>query len=291
MARVIGGIGISHSPTMGVEFDRSGDRSGVFDAAWQPWFDGTRPVRELLEELAPDHLVVVYNDHLNYFTLDCYPTLALGVGDGFRQMDEGWGTRDLPPLPGDHRWGVHLSGHLVARDFDLTICQDLGIDHGIFSWMPYVVDPPWSVPITPIAVNMIREPLPRPQRMAALGVALRAGIESFPGDQRVIVIASGGMSHQISGARFGIANEDLDRWFLERLPRHLDELMAIDIAEYTRLGGTEAAELSLWFAMRSALCKEPDLRYSFYTFPKITGCGVQVLTEPTGQAHVSEAGQ
>jgi len=120
MARVIGGIGISHSPTMGVEFDRSGDRSGVFDAAWQPWFDGTRPVRELLEELAPDHLVVVYNDHLNYFTLDSYPTLALGVGDEFRQMDEGWGTRDLPPLPGDHRWGIHLSEHLVDHDFDLT---------------------------------------------------------------------------------------------------------------------------------------------------------------------------
>lgn len=280
MARVIGGLGISHTPSMGVEYDKAEGGARPFSPEWQPWFDGTRPVRDLMTELAPDHMVVVYNDHLNYFTLESYPTVAIGIGDSFPQMDEGWGPRPLPPLPGDHKWGIHLATHLVEHDFDMTICQELGIDHAIFSWLPYVVDLPFSIPITPIAVNMIRAPLPRPQRMAALGAALRAGIEAFPSDERVLVVATGGMSHQISGARFGIANLDLDRWFLERLPRHLDELLTIDITEFMRLGGTEAAELALWFAMRSALSDTPEVRYSFSTFPKITGCGVLVMTEP-----------
>lgn len=280
MATIIGGMGISHTPSMGIEYDRAEGGDTHFSALWQPWFDGTRPARDLLAELAPDHLVVVYNDHLNYFTLDSYPTLAIGIGDEFRQMDEGWGPRELPPLPGDHRWGIHLSKELIDNDFDLTVCQDLGIDHGIFSWLPYLVDLPFPIPVTPIAVNMIREPLPRPQRMAALGSALRRAIEQFPSDQRVLIVATGGMSHQISGARFGMANADLDQWFLDKLPRNLDELLKIDITEYMALGGTEAAELTLWFAMRAALSDNAEAKYSFSTFPQITGCGVLVMTEP-----------
>ncbi|MDV8128853.1 hypothetical protein R4P71_30330 [Rhodococcus sp. IEGM 1304] len=281
MARVIGGIGISHTPSMGIEYDSAEGGALAFTPEWQPWFDGTRPVRDLVAELDPDHMVVIYNDHLNYFTLDNYPTLAIGVGNEFPQMDEGWGPRALPPLPGSHEWGIHLSRHLIENNFDMAVCHDLGIDHGIFSWLPYVLDRPFPIPVTPIAVNMIREPLPRPQRIAALGSALRQAIEAYPGDQRVLVIATGGMSHQISGARFGMANADLDSWFLDQLPDHLDELLKIEISEFMRLGGTEAAELALWYAMRTALSDNATVRYSFSTFPKITGCGVLAMTEPT----------
>jgi protocatechuate 4,5-dioxygenase, beta chain len=81
-------------------------------------------VQELVEQLALDHLVVVYNDHLNYFDLDNYPTLAIGVGSRFRQADEGWGPRDLPDLEGDTSWGLHLAEEPVAMEFDLMVSQD-----------------------------------------------------------------------------------------------------------------------------------------------------------------------
>lgn len=280
MGRVIGGIGISHTPSMGIEYDRGMTSPEGFSPRWKVWHDGTRRVQELVEELAPDHLVVVYNDHLNYFDLDDYPTLAIGVGATFRQADEGWGLRDLPDLDGDTRWGLHLAEHLVEQEFDMTVSQNLAIDHGVFSWLPYVLRRPWPVTITPIAVNMIRQPLPTSRRLAALGRAIRTGIERFPGDDRVMVVATGGMSHQISGGRFGIANQDLDRYFLEMLPGHLDQLVAVPVREYMRLGGTEAAELALWFAMRTALSDDARETYTFQTFPAITGCGALVMTEP-----------
>ena len=278
MARIVGGIGISHTPSMGTEFDR-GVKDG-FDPRWQVWLDGTRRVKDLLAELEPTHLVVVYNDHLNYFDLDNYPTFAIGVGSSFRQADEGWGRRDLPDIPGDVDWGIHLTKHLVENEFDMTVSQDLSIDHGIFSWLPYVLTPPWPVTITPVAVNMIREPLPTGNRLRSLGKAIRTGVEAFERDDRVVIVATGGMSHQISGSRFGIANEDLDKFFLEKLPTHLDELVDVPLTEYMRLGGTEAAELALWFAMRAALDPHAEARYSFHTFPQITGCGALVLAEP-----------
>jgi hypothetical protein len=289
VATVIGGIGISHTPSMGLEYDRGTASPDGFSPRWQPWYDGTRRVEELLERLAPDHLVVVYNDHLNHFDLDNYPTLAIGVGARFRQADEGWGPRDLPDLEGDTRWGLHLTGELVGREFDLTVSQDLAIDHGVFSWLPYVfrrtgagagAGGGWPVTVTPIAVNMVRQPLPTSNRLRSLGRAIRASVAAYPGNDRVLVIATGGMSHQISGARFGLANEELDRYFLDNLPGHLDDLAAVPVREYMRLGGTEAAELTLWFTMRAALSERATAVYTFQTFPAITGCGALVMAEP-----------
>ncbi len=203
------------------------------------------------------------------------------MAEQFPQADEGFGLRPFPSLPGDTAFGWHVTNALVRGGFDMTVCQELAVDHGVYSWLPYVADAPWPWPITPIAVNMIRHPIPTSERLRDLGAALRIAIESWPGDQRVLVIATGGMSHQISGARFGMANEALDRFFLERLKDHAAELIAIPQQEYMRLGGTEAAELSIWFAMRAALSDRIEEVYRFHTFPKITGCGVLVFEEPT----------
>ena len=102
MARIVGGIGISHTPSMGREFD-NGMRQG-FDPRWQVWYDGTRPVQQWIEALAPTQIVIVYNDHLNHFTFDAYPTFAIGVAEEFRQADEGWGLRPCRACAATHGW-------------------------------------------------------------------------------------------------------------------------------------------------------------------------------------------
>lgn len=96
-----------------------------------------------------------------------------------------------------------------------------------------------------------------------------------------MVVATGGMSHQISGARFGIANEGLDRWFLRHLKDDTQMLVDTPQEELMRLGGTEAAELAIWFAMRGALSDDIREIYAYNVFPAITGCGVVVYEEPT----------
>jgi len=127
---------------------------------------------------------------------------------------------------------------------------------------------------------MVRQPLPTSQRLARLGRQIRAAVEANDADERVVVIATGGMSHQISGARFGISNQEFDRRFLKALPRNMDKLVAMPQEEYMRYGGTEASELSLWFAMRAALSEQAQAVYDFYTSPQITGCGVLTMIEP-----------
>ena len=278
MARIVGGIGIAHTPSMGYQYDKGMLRG--FDAAWRLWYDGTAPVRAWLRERKPSHIVIIYNDHMNYFDLKTYPTFAIGMAAHFPQADEGYGLRPFPGLDGDPDFAWPIARALVHDGFDLTFCQELELDHGVYSWLPYLMDPPWPLKVLPIAVNMLMQPTPTPQRLRALGESLRRAILNDGADHDVVVLATGGMSHQIHGTRFGLTNEKWDRHFLETIESGMDELIAIPMEKIMQAAGTEAAELSMWYTMRASLSTGARARYRYYTLPAVTGCGVITLDEP-----------
>ncbi len=112
--------------------------------------------KEWLRRAAPDLMVLIYNDHVNQFFFDAYPTFALGVGERHGQADEGWGKRDLPDVAGDPDFGWHLARSLVEDEFDPTICQEIALDHGAMGPLPLLWDPPWPAPVVPLSVNVIR---------------------------------------------------------------------------------------------------------------------------------------
>ena len=278
MSRIVGGVGIAHTPSMGYQFDK-GMRDG-FDPKWRPWYDGTQPVKRWLVERCASHMVIVYNDHMNYFDLKTYPTFAIGMAEHFPQADEGYGLRPFPGMDGDPDFAWPVARSLVRDGFDLTFCQELELDHGVYSWLPYLMDAPWPVKVLPIAVNMLMHPVPTPERLRALGASLRRAIHGDGKQHDVVVLATGGMSHQIHGTRFGLTNEKWDRWFLDAIESRLDELMEIPMERIMQAAGTEAAELSMWYAMRAALSPDARAHYRHYTLPAVTGCGVIALDEP-----------
>lgn len=278
MSVILGGIGIAHTPSMGYQYDK-GVREG-FDPKWRRWYDGTRPVKEWLERVRPTHLVVIYNDHMNYFDLSTYPTFAAGMAAHFPPADEGYGKRPFPGVDGDPGFAWPIARALVERGFDLTFCQELELDHGVYSWLPYLFDAPWPIKMFPIAVNMLMQPVPTPRRLRQLGEALRDAIRGDGGNARVVVLATGGMSHQIHGTRFGLANERWDDRFLDAIVDDLDGLVEIPTERIMRIAGAEAGELTMWYAMRAALDVDAGRVYRYYTLPAVTGCGVVVLEEP-----------
>jgi len=278
MSTLVGGIGIAHTPSMGYQYDKG--QSEEWDPKWKLWFDGTRPVRDWVREKTPTHAIVIYNDHMNYFDLSTYPTFAIGMAGHFPQADEGYGLRPYPGIDGDPEFAWPIARSLTNDGFDLTFCQELELDHGIFSWMPYLFEPPWPIKILPIAVNVLMEPLPTPERLRQLGRALRNAIEKDAHDARVMIFGTGGMSHQIHGTRFGMTNERFDRRFLEQIEHQMEELIAVPQETIMKVAGTEAAELRMWFAMRAALDDDARKVYSYYTAPAVTGCGVIALDQP-----------
>jgi protocatechuate 4,5-dioxygenase, beta chain len=273
MGRIIGGVGSSHAPTFGTVWDKGQQHEPM----WAPLFDGYVPVRHWLEGLRPDLFIIFYNDHMNRFFLDAYPTFAIGAAEVYPQADEGWGKRKLPDMKGDVAFSWHLARSLVEDEFDPTMCQEMSVDHGVMSYMPMLSDTRWPVPIVPIAVNVIQHPLPTARRLYKLGAAVRRAVESYPQDIRVVVIGTGGLSHQLHGANFGFVNQDWDNEFLDRLESDPEPLAALSHSEYMERGGTEGIEMINWLPMRSSLGPTVKRVARTYHAPLITGYGVLAL--------------
>jgi protocatechuate 4,5-dioxygenase, beta chain len=222
---------------------------------------------------------VIYNDHMDGFFLDAYPTFALGMAEEYPIADEGFGARPFPPVPGDASFSWHIARALVADEFDLTMCMELEVDHGVISPLPMVDfsegDEGWKIPIVPLAVNVILHPLPSPARCFRLGQALRRAVLSYPEDLSVVVVGTGGLSHQLTGPRFGRVTPDWDKEFMRLLTEDPEQLAELTHEELIKRGGTESVEVVLWLAMRGALPKDARPVVEAYYAHRIMGYGLQ----------------
>jgi hypothetical protein len=273
-ARIIGGIGSSHAPSIAFAHDAGHQQR----PAWQDFFAAYAPVRDWLRDARATTLVVVYNDHLNNFQFDNYPSFALGTGPLHPIAVEGKEPRVLPPVPGHSALAWHIARGLVEREFDPSLCQEMALDHGVMSVLPLLAPAPWPVKVVPLAVNVVLEPMPTPRRCWKLGAALRAAVESFPGDERVVVVATGGLSHQLHGESFGFTNPAWDERFLDLLEHDPETLSAITHDQLIERGGAESVEMMVWLAMRSALGSGPIRRLQrYYAAPMLTGYGLLAL--------------
>ena len=158
MGKIVARIGPSHVPSIGAAYDKGEQKT----KAWSTLFNAYEPVQKWLSELKPDVVIIAYNDHGCDFFFDKYPTFAIGAADEYPIGDEGFGRRQLPPIPGDSKFSWHLCEQLIYNEFDITICQELKMEHGFLVPMNLCFDkePNWAVKYVPLAVNVIQHPLP-----------------------------------------------------------------------------------------------------------------------------------
>jgi protocatechuate 4,5-dioxygenase beta chain len=277
MAKLIGGLGSSHVPSITMALDKGQSQS----ADWKPFFDGTEGGKAWVRDNRPDVAVVIFNDHGNAFFLDKVPTFAVGCAESYNPIDEGWGPRTIPSFEGHADFGWHLADTMVENRFDPMIVQEIEVDHGIQVPMELFFGRPekaWPVKVVPIFVNVIQFPIPLPSRCHELGGVLRKAIESFPGDERFVVIGTGGLSHQLQGARAGFINPEADREFLADIAANPARLAAMSREDYVRLYGSEGAEMMMWLVMRGAMDEAVRIHHTHYYVPaSMTGAAMLVL--------------
>lgn len=276
MATIVGAITTSHVPAIGKAIARDLRE----DPYWKPLFDGYPPVHAWLARTRPDVAVVFYNDHgLNFF-LDKMPTFAIGAAPEYRNADEGWGIPTVPPVVGDPRLSWHLIEQLVEAQFDVTTCQEMLIDHACT--IPLALLWPgggaWPVRLVPICINTVQHPLPSAARCYRLGEAVGRAIAAYEENLRVVVLGTGGLSHQLDGQRAGFINKSFDLEFMEKLPS--DPLWATryTIPELVERTGTQGIELLMWLAARGALGGDAVTVHSNYHIPiSNTAAGLMLM--------------
>ncbi|CCQ74522.1 class III extradiol dioxygenase subunit beta [Magnetospira sp. QH-2] len=251
MADIVGAYATSHVPAIGIALDQG--KTG--EAYWQPVFAGYEASKKWIEEIDPDVVIMVYNDHATAFSLELIPTFALGCAARFPIADEGMGKRPVPEVIGHPELAWHIAQSVILDEFDLTIVNKMEVDHGLTVPLSLAFGQPeeWPCPVIPLAVNVVQFPPPTGNRCLNLGKAIRRAVDSFDQDLKVVIFGTGGMSHQLQAQRAGLINAEFDNRFLDLLVNDPATAAAIPHVEYLREAGSEGIELVMWLVMRGAM--------------------------------------
>lgn len=236
--------------------------------------DAAKRLRKVISAANLDALIVLGDDQNESYLEDCRPTFAVYYGETIRNSNTQHNTYSHLPewyiknraaffeqeKPRDYPVHAELAVHLITSlndaDFDLAASKILregeGEGHAMAYIHRHVLDTERPTPIVPIFLNTYYEPnRPPPKRCYKLGQALRAAVEKFPGDARVGILASGGLSHFL-------VDEELDRAilkalgdknaaFLQSLPWSKLHAGSSEILNWVAIAGAlEALELN-WF--------------------------------------------
>ena len=277
MARITAGVTTSHVPAVGMAVDLGKTQ----EPYWKPMFDGYEFSKNWMKENTPDVAIIVYNDHASYFGMEIMPTFAMGIADKYGICDEGYGPRPIPDVEGAPELSTFLAASLIMQDFDMTILNVLDVDHGLTVPMSLMFGTPekWPTKIIPLPVNVVMNPQPSGERCLSLGKAIRKAVEAYDEDLSVQVWGTGGMSHQIQGARAGLVNAPWDKQFMDDLVNDPENLQYKPHLEYMIEAGSEGVELIMWLIMRGAMGDKVDEVYRFYHVPASnTAVGHMIMT-------------
>jgi protocatechuate 4,5-dioxygenase beta chain len=251
VARLTAGLATSHVPLIG----RAIDTGATEEPYWKPLFDGYAFTRHWIAQEKPDIVILVYNDHASAFGLEMIPTFAIGCAESFAPADEGFGARPVPVVRGAPDLAWHIAQSVIQDDFDLTLMNEMPVDHGLTVPLSLMFGTPeeWPVKVIPLAVNVVLYPPPSGSRCYRLGQAIRRAVDSFEPDLNIQIWGTGGMSHQLQGPRAGLINREWDQRFLDGMTRDPEALSRIPHLEYLRETGSEGIEMVMWLVMRGAL--------------------------------------
>jgi len=279
VAKIVASVNVSHVPAIGAAWDNGKSN----DPYWKPIFSGFDFSKKWIAELKPDVILLVYNDHASAFDASIIPTFAIGCAAQFPPADEGWGPRPVPTVIGYPELASHLAQSLILDEFDMTIINEMDVDHGLTVPLTLMFGQPkeWPCRIIPLPVNVVQFPPPTGNRCWNLGRALKRAVEAWPEDLRVVVFGTGGMSHQLQGMRAGLINKEWDTKFLDSLAGDAQWARSVPFIEYVRETGSEGIEMVMWLVSRGALEDKVKEVYRFYHVPcSNTALGHLILENP-----------
>lgn len=236
------------------------------------FYEGAEHIASEIQAAQPDVIVTITNEHFANFYLNNVPALCIGTAPSYRGPIEVFMGEERE-IPGDRELGRTLLRGLLARDFDVSFSEELWFDHGTMVPLT-LLNTGLAIPVVPIVVNNIYDPMPSPQRLHRLGKAIASVIEELPGNRRVALLGTGGLSHKVGTADAGEINAEWDRTFLEGVRRGEGSTLAELSNEELALVGNGTHEVRNWLCVMGAI---GDVPADFTAYEPVlgwaTGCG------------------
>ncbi len=269
MAELVGSFAASHAPLIAREWATLTDETrGIVIASY-------RELGKRLMWARPDILVMVTTDHWVNFFLNNLPSFCVGVGPEHDGPPEPFLKPHFPheTLPGHEQFGRHLVDTAFAEGFDPAISYRAKLDHGVCIplWQMALKDIP---AIVPVFINELEEPMPTIKRCFDWGKLLAKAIESFPGDQRIGVFGTGGLSHSIGEPTMGQLDVPFDQRCLEMFGGADEAEITDTLEDWLPRTGNGAHEVRSWVIAHAAMGGQGfDLIHYAPLFEVYAGCG------------------
>ena len=273
MAQIVGGFVMPHDPliTGNPEIADAKQVANV-EAA----FDR---IVERVKALGADTAIVVGDDHYTLFGPHCLPSFLIGIGD-VEGPEEPWLRIERYRVPNNTALAEHIMNFGFDHGFDWAVAKALVVDHGTMIPIHKAVTPVPGMKAIPIYTASGVKPLLRTRRAVELGRMIGQAVAAFPGNEKVVVYGTGGISHWVGTAEMGKVNVEFDRKVLDLVERgDIEGLAALSDEYVEREGGNGALEIRNWLVAMAAmpagirgelLCYEPMP-------PWITGIGLAEL--------------
>jgi len=259
------------------------------------WAEKHQSVQRAIEDLSaalksakPDVVLLIGDDQEELFLDDCIPTFSLFWGKEswdrpeFIHSDMSVPSRaavrwafhgDAPEAyPGHPALGRHIVEQLMGQHFDVAQFtkqhESRSLGHAFTFVRRRLMDADRIIPMIPVLINTYLMPnQPSAARCFSFGRALANAIRTWPGTERIAVVASGGLSHFV-------IDTELDKTVLEGLANSDESVLSSLPKEKLQMGSSEILN---WIVAGGAL---EDLRMQLvayvpgYRSPGGTGVGM-----------------
>jgi OH-DDVA oxygenase/3-O-methylgallate 3,4-dioxygenase len=242
-----------------------------------------RSIRERLEKASADAVVVIGDDQTENFGSDNLPQLLIYTGPDFVADD--WDRRKTARVRAHPEIAAKLLEGSLDEGFDVAYATSFKegklLSHAHAEPILYLMQES-GTPVVPVFVNAVHPPAVPAARCYAFGQALRRVIEERLRGKRIVLCASGGLSHfspshpwaHHGGPRYvGDISVEFDRrvvaWMRAGEGHRLAALSASELIEHGE------AELRQWIVLLGAVgpCQPEFLVYE-PLFRSIMGMGV-----------------
>jgi aromatic ring-opening dioxygenase catalytic subunit (LigB family) len=244
VATIVCATAMTHSPGL------TGWFTGAPEHYREQVLQATAEMRRRLDAARPDVLVGFSNDHLLNWPINNTPEYTVGIGAehvGPADWYDEWLGLGKYRIAGHPALARYIVNEGARRRLAFAHLRQMQFDDG-FSVPMHYLNPAGSIPLVPISMNCTVPPIPTPERAYQVGTILREMLEAYPGEERIAVLATGGLSHEPGGPRYFWVDEEFDLWFLDMLKKgdHAALLRECTLARMEAAGSGGTAELLAW---------------------------------------------
>ena len=251
MAKIVGAMATTHTPgLLGWFKDAPEDQQEAAINAFSK-------MRAYMADRDANVMIVFSNDHLLNWPINNLPSYTVGIGSehvGPADWYDSWlNQEEKYRVAGHPELARYIVNACAKKGLSTAHLRDMKFDDGI-SVPTCWLNPDNKMKLVPISINAACPPIPTPAEVYEVGKLMREVVQSFPSDDRVVLVESGGLSHEPGGPRYFYIDDEFDQWFLDLMAEgdHEKVLRECTFEKMEEAGSGGTVELIAWILVMAA---------------------------------------